>query len=191
MFGLRKTFKNSAESQKGFSTILMILVVEAVIFAMFFFLSPLHDQLLKLNKSNKFYEVSHVMGEEFGAMISQSYYNAFNHYPRPADSKILCEGGQFLGVKIPRRGALFRLTNSGDSSKDYALLCLPDTGFVIKHPLAPDEHIFLGTITSSGPSYSEWLRLVRDPLKMVQHQNSDGGIGGTLNIILGLRECSS
>lgn len=160
-------------NNKGFTTVLLIVVAQIIIFTMFMALSPLHNQLNKLAKSNREYEVAQIIGEELGAKIAEAYYDGFNTYPEPADSVALCEG--VLGT-IPRRGTLLRLSNPGSANGEFIFMCIPDVGIRLKHPLLSDRFVVFGERRNDGTyGFTNWLRLVEDLATFAVHPKQKTG----------------
>lgn len=155
-----KENRTIAINNKGFTTVLLIVVAQIIIFTMFMALTPLQGQLNKMAKSNREYEVAQIIGEELGAKIGEAYYDGFNTYPYPADSIALCEG---VPGTIPRRGTLLKLSNPENASGEYIYMCIPDLGIRLKHPLSADRIVVFGERNSDGTyNFNNWLRLVED-----------------------------
>ncbi len=161
-------FTANLKNESGFS-VLLIVVAQIVVFTMFFALSPLQNQLNKLVKSNREFEVAHLIGEELGAKIGEAYYDGFNTFTTPADSVAFCEGIE--GGVIPRRGTLLKLSNVGSKSGDYVYLCIPDEGIKLRHPLSADRLVVFGKKKTNGTyDYDNWLRLVENMTAFANHK---------------------
>ncbi len=158
-------YKLGLNNNKGFSAVLLIVVAQIVIFTMFFAYSPLQNQLLRLAKSNREFDVAHTIGVELGAKIAEAYNDASNTLAQPGDIVGFCEG--IVGV-LPRRGVVLRLTNPGG---DFVFLCIPEDGIRIKHPMSPERFAIFGTREAANKfSFNNWLRFVEDLSMFAVHK---------------------